>query len=116
MGTWTGFQIPSSYIFISLRVVLILSAAWLFQRLLGKLVPRLKQQAVNAMRRHAGGSDLEINKRADTLSGIAGKVFAFALWFTAIMTALREVGFDLGPILAGPAFWALPSVSAPRAL
>ncbi len=38
---------------------------------------------------------------ADTLSRIAGKVFAFAFWFTAIMTALREVGFDLGPILAG---------------
>jgi moderate conductance mechanosensitive channel len=53
------------------------------------------------MRRHSSGSEIEMTKRADTLASIIRKALTTVLWFIATMTALRQLGFDLAPILAG---------------
>jgi small conductance mechanosensitive channel len=53
------------------------------------------------MMRHAGGTQLELEKRADTIVGILKKAAVSLIWGVAIVMALREIGFDITPILAG---------------
>jgi small conductance mechanosensitive channel len=53
------------------------------------------------MTHHRGGADIELEKRAATLSGIFRTTLAVLIWLIAIVMALKEAGFDIGPILAG---------------
>ena len=46
-------------------------------------------------------NDMEQEKRAKTLIGIANGVIIVALWSIFIMIFLKELGIDIGPILAG---------------
>lgn len=48
-----------------------------------------------------GGADIELEKRAATLGSILRKTLAVIIWITAVVMALKEAGFDIGPILAG---------------
>lgn len=83
------------------RVLAILLAALVAQWLLRRIIRRIKENVFEVMRRHASGSEIEMRKRADTLASIIRKTLVTVLWFVAIMTALRQLGFDLAPILAG---------------
>lgn len=85
----------------SIRIGLILVAAFLLTRLIHRWAPRLRDRAVAAMRRHAEVSDLELEKRAATLSGIFRKTLVVLIWVAAAVMCLREAGFDIGPIVAG---------------
>ena len=66
------------------------------------------------MARHAGGDDAELEKRAATVSGIIRKTVYIAIWVVGLVMGVRELGFDVGPILAGAGSWAWPSASARR--
>lgn len=93
--------ITTDHLVIALRAGLILAAAFVAQGLLRRIIRRIKENVLEVMRRHASGSELEMTKRADTLASIISKALTVALWFTALMSALRQLGFDLAPILAG---------------
>jgi small conductance mechanosensitive channel len=84
-----------------LRIVLILAAALVLSKIINRWVPSLKKRFVDAMQRHREGRDGELEKRAMTLSAIFSKTATVTLWVIAIVMALREAGFDIGPILAG---------------
>jgi len=84
-----------------MRVSIILIAAFVVQGLLRRVIRKIKENVLEVMRRHASGSEIEMTKRADTLASIIRKTLVTVLWFVAIMTALRQLGFDLAPILAG---------------
>lgn len=83
------------------RFVVILVVAYVAAKIVARVIVGLRQQLIDAMRRGAGGSDAELDKRATTLVGIIRKGTVFAIWALAIVMALRELGFDIGPILAG---------------
>jgi moderate conductance mechanosensitive channel len=83
------------------RFVLILAGAFIATRIIHKSVPKLRDRFVRAMKRHADGPVVELEKRAATLGGIFGKTASVLIWVLAIVMALREAGFDIGPILAG---------------
>jgi moderate conductance mechanosensitive channel len=83
------------------RVSVILLAAFIVQGLLRRVIRRIKENVLVVMRRHSSGSEIEMTKRADTLASIIRKALTTVLWFIATMTALRQLGFDLAPILAG---------------
>lgn len=87
--------------FALVRVSVILVAALIVQWLLRGIIRRIKLNVLEVMRRHSSGSEIEMTKRADTLASIIRKALTTALWFVALMTALRQLGFDLAPILAG---------------
>lgn len=93
--------ITAEHGFALVRVSIILLAALIAQWLLRGIIRRVKENVLEVMRRHSSGSDIEMTKRADTLAGIVRKALTAALWFVASMTALRQLGFDLAPILAG---------------
>jgi moderate conductance mechanosensitive channel len=84
-----------------IRIVAILSFAWISTRLVHKWFPHLRVRIVNHMTGQRGGEDIELEKRAATLGGIIRKTIGVIVWIVAIIMALKEAGFDVGPILAG---------------
>lgn len=51
-------------------------------------------------RRHTG-TDLEWQRRASTLGGILTNLVTVSVWFVAILMVLRELSFDVLPLLTG---------------
>lgn len=84
-----------------LRFLVILIAAYVVTRIARRLIRGLKAQIIAAMQKAAGGTATELEKRAGTIISIAGKTVSVVIWAIAVVMALREVGFDVAPLLAG---------------
>lgn len=85
-----------------LRVILILMAALLVSKLASRFVRALRVRIVEVMKRRRGEEPtLELEKRAATIGGIIRKTIGGVVWAVALVMALREIGFDIAPILAG---------------
>jgi small-conductance mechanosensitive channel len=82
-----------------LRLLAILVAAYIATRLVSGWIPRLRARIVSHITR--AGSNVELEKRAATLGGIFRITVDLVIWIVAIIMGLREVGFDITPILAG---------------
>ncbi|MGE0449358.1 MAG: mechanosensitive ion channel family protein [Vicinamibacterales bacterium] len=83
------------------RVIFILLAAYVGTIVLRRAVGTLRASALAVMMRHAGGAPLELEKRANTIIGIALKTLVTLMWSVAVVIALAQIGFDITPILAG---------------
>lgn len=83
------------------RVLFIIAAAYLGSVATRRLARGARVSALGLMMRHAGGSPVELEKRANTIVGIIQKAVATLIWGVALVMALREIGFDITPILAG---------------
>jgi small-conductance mechanosensitive channel len=83
-----------------LRICIIVVGAYVATKIFGRWVPRLRQWIVSQMTRRAG-QDVELEKRAETLGSIFRKTVKVTVWTLAVIMIFREVGFDIGPILAG---------------
>ena len=83
-----------------IRIVVILGAAYLAAKILNKSIPTIRVQIIDRMKK-SGRADIEVEKRAATLSGILRKAVVISIWLLAIVMALKESGFDIGPLLAG---------------
>lgn len=100
------FQIPSveavyAWIGHLIRILFILVVAWIATRIINRWLPRLRSRIVAHMLGQRGADDVELQKRAATLGGIIRKTLAVMVWILAAIMALKEAGFDIGPILAG---------------
>jgi moderate conductance mechanosensitive channel len=82
------------------HILVIFAGAYVITRLLNKSMPAIRSQIVNIMRRRRR-ADHELEKRAVTLSEILRNTSAAVVWIVAVVMALKEAGFDIGPILAG---------------
>ncbi len=83
------------------RVVLILLIALIVSIILKRAHGFLRQYFLRIMKQHAGGSALELEKRATTIGDMLRKSASVVVWAIAIMMSLRELGLDIRPILAG---------------
>ncbi|NWG12700.1 MAG: mechanosensitive ion channel family protein [Acidobacteria bacterium] len=83
------------------RIVIILVAAFVISRLARRFIRGLHARLVRVMARHAAGEAQELEKRAATIGAMLRKTVGVLIWALAIVIALREVGFDITPILAG---------------
>ena len=83
------------------RFVLVLVGTFVAASIASRAVFRLRLRLVTTMARHAGGDDAELEKRAATVSGIIRKTVYIAIWVVGLVMGVRELGFDVGPILAG---------------
>lgn len=90
--TWAGHLI---------RILVILLVAWITTRIIHRWLPRLRSRIVTHMLGQRGADNVELEKRAATLGGIIRKTLAVIVWILAAIMALKEAGFDIGPILAG---------------
>jgi small-conductance mechanosensitive channel len=100
------FQLPTLaqlYPFLEhlIRIVAILVVAWIAAALVNHWFPHLRSRIVAQMVAQRGGEDVELEKRAATIGGIIRKTIVVILWIVALIMALKEAGFDIGPILAG---------------
>ena len=84
-----------------LRFILILAFAALLSRIVARVVGRLVARIAADNGAGDGLRALESKKRADTLINVASRTATIALWAVAIVMALSEIGFDVGPLLAG---------------
>lgn len=83
------------------RAVITLLVAYVLTRLASRLIHSLRVHLIDVMERGAGGAPDELEKRATTLVGMIRRITVLAIWVLAVVMALRALGFDVGPILAG---------------
>nr|HDN01164.1 mechanosensitive ion channel family protein [Deltaproteobacteria bacterium] len=83
------------------RIPLIIVGAYILIRLLKAVIQKMRREIVKRMKSRHAGPDIEIEKRGKTISDVLYKASAATLWVVVVMMVLRELGFDIGPILAG---------------
>ncbi len=99
---WLSFEVLAPVAVAFIRAGLILIAALIGTRIVAGVVPKIRARAFGLMAsRTSEGSDLELEKRAVTVSGIVRRTLVSVIWLIALIMALREAGFDVAPILAG---------------
>src|SRR5579863_9564060 len=84
-----------------IRVLVILVLAWTFTRITRRLLRQLRNYTIRVMDRRHEGSTIEMEKRATTLISVMSKVSSLVIWLVALVMALSEMDFQIGPLLAG---------------
>jgi small conductance mechanosensitive channel len=90
-----------------LRSFFLLAAAATAHWTAVRLVLRLRLRSLVLMRRGRPAPNSELDKRADTLAGVARKIAATTIWLLTGLSIPRQFGFDLSPVLAGLGIGAL---------
>lgn len=100
---WDQLSVDALYPYLTglIRVFLIIVLAFVTSRVLRRTHLLLRPYFLRIMKQHAGGSAVELEKQAATIGDILQKTASTVIWAIAIMMALREVGLDIRPILAG---------------
>jgi len=88
-------------VFNAVRIGLILVFAYICTRAVGRVLITLRDYSVRMMLKAGGGSEIELEKRAATIGGLARNTMFILVWATAALMALKEMNFDVRPLLAG---------------
>jgi len=83
------------------RIVLILVFAYICTLVVGRLLRGLRNYTFKMMRKSGGVSEYELEKRAQTIDGVMRKVLFILVWTVAGIMILKEMNFDIRPVLAG---------------
>lgn len=98
------FLSPDFYVpllFNGLRIGLILIFAYIGTLLVGRLILGVRKYALRMMLKAGGGTEFELEKRAATVGGVVRKSLVTLIWTVAFFMVLREMDFDIRPLLAG---------------
>ncbi|HTC86801.1 MAG TPA: mechanosensitive ion channel family protein [Bryobacteraceae bacterium] len=85
----------------ALRIIAVLVLAFIATRTIARLMRALRSYMVKMMLKSAGGHEYEVEKRADTIEGLVGKALFILIWMVAGLMILKELNFDVRPLLAG---------------
>ena len=85
----------------ALRAVLILVLAGVASMVVSRLVRRLRVQIAEIIESRSEERREATEKRAATIGGVIRKTAVVLIWTVAALMALREAGYDVGPLLAG---------------
>jgi moderate conductance mechanosensitive channel len=85
----------------AVRIVLILVFAYIATRAMARVLLGLRSYTVKMMLKSGGGNEYELEKRAETIGNLAGKFFFMLIWMIAGLMILKEMNFDVRPLLAG---------------
>nr|MBF0222608.1 mechanosensitive ion channel family protein [Desulfobulbaceae bacterium] len=88
-----------SLIQTSFKIFIILFLAWLGMFILRKSLVRLEKRLLD-QGRAAGEPPSESEKRIETVIRLVKQASFLALWITVILVILKEIGVEIGPILA----------------
>jgi len=83
----------------AVRIVLTLILAWVVSLVLKKLLKKMKAHLLEKSR-FAGEFTEEASRRAETLTRLIGQALMIALWTIITLTIIKELGIEIGPILA----------------
>jgi len=84
----------------AVRIIVILVLAFIAARIMARVLAGLRVYSVRMMLK-SGGSEYELEKRAETISNLTGKFFFILIWIIAALMILKEMNFDVRPLLAG---------------
>lgn len=90
---WTVNQLPAILFLIVLWFVLL--------KFINILVRRLRKILINHATKSPKYNTIEASKRINTLLGILKGLGKIIIWSVFLMTILKKLGIDIGPILAG---------------
>ena len=93
------FYVP--VLFNGIRILCVLLFAYLCTLFAGRLVLALRKYTVRMMLKSGGASEYELEKRADTIASVVRKAAYILVWVIAAIMILRELNFDVAPLLAG---------------
>lgn len=82
-----------------LRIVVVLVLAWIAMKILRIFVNRLEGNLLTKSRAE-GEPPSESQKRVETITRLIKQGLMLALWITAAMVILQELGVEVGPIIA----------------
>jgi len=80
------------------RIVVILIGGFLIYRLGGRIIEKLVRRAVKGNRFSTSEAE---KKREDTLINVFVFILKLSIWAVLVLSILSEIGFDIGPFLAG---------------
>jgi moderate conductance mechanosensitive channel len=83
----------------AIRIVLILGLAWIAAIVLKKLLKKMKTHLLERSR-FAEELTEEAVKRAETLTRLIRRALLIGLWGVVALIILKEIGIEIGPILA----------------
>ncbi len=86
-------------IFTSTRILLVLVLAWLGMVILRKILSQFEQRLLKQSK-IKGEPPSESEKRVETVIRLIRQAVLIVLWVTTILIILKEIGIDVGPILA----------------
>jgi moderate conductance mechanosensitive channel len=89
------------YLFSLIRVVAILVIALIGSRISRRVIRSIRTRTVALMMAKAADDSDGIEKRATTIAALLQKVVTVLIWTMASIMAVKELGFDVGPLLAG---------------
>jgi len=89
------------YLFNLLRAGVVILVAFVASALTARLFAKYRDQIVRMMTRNAGEKAEALEKRADTVGSLLQKTAVTVIWTIAVIMSLKEIGFDVGPLLAG---------------
>ncbi|MBI1356096.1 MAG: mechanosensitive ion channel [Acidobacteria bacterium] len=84
-----------------LRVAVIVMAAVIFTRLLRKGAFALKERFERRQLSRPDASNAELAKRMTTLMRFVRVTIGVVVWSMAVVMSLKELGYDVGPLIAG---------------
>lgn len=85
----------------ALRIVAILIFAYIATRAIVRLMRALRGYTVKMMLKSGGGHEYEVEKRVETIENLLGKALFILIWIVAGLMILKELNFDVRPLLAG---------------
>jgi small conductance mechanosensitive channel len=88
-------------LFNAVRIAFILVFAYFCTRAVGRMLNALRNYTVKMMLRSGGGTEFELEKRAATIGDLARKSMFVLIWVIALLMVLKEMNFDVRPLLAG---------------
>ncbi|MGA1790246.1 MAG: mechanosensitive ion channel family protein [bacterium] len=91
----------SAYIYSLIRIPLILVLALLLIQMSRLIISKMERLIQIRMESRPGASKIEIEKQIKTIGEIIYKTVLITVWIVAVMMILKELGFDIKPILAG---------------
>ncbi|MBU4264206.1 MAG: mechanosensitive ion channel family protein [Proteobacteria bacterium] len=86
-------------IFTSLRILLILGIAWLCMAILQSMLKRLERRLLS-QGEAVGEPPTESAKRVETIIRLVRQATLVGLWLTVLLILLKQIGVEIGPILA----------------
>ena len=100
------FDLPSAEFFFAMggrltRALLILIAAGIVIRILRRIIRGFAERVRHAFETDEANSRVEREKRVQTLSRVLKLTVSIVIWGVALAMSLRELGFDIAPLLAG---------------
>ncbi len=101
MSIRTDFLHLDVFLVNGIRIAVILIFAYLATLVVSRLLRGVRKYTVKVMLRSGGANEIELEKRAKTISGLTRKVLLVLIWTIAWLMILKEMNFDVRPLLAG---------------